>query len=133
MNALDEQRPPAPDQRFLGRTSQARADQTTVRRALSSVSDMPADRAYAALQFSAGISCPVAARVLLEAMTTAERAGVASSDLVVSGFEVGDGETVTRVRRLAHGKADWISTQTTAVQVELSAPAAPPRRREADR
>ena len=37
---------------------------------------------------------------------------------MVAGGAVSCGETVVRVRRLAHGKADWISTETD-VRVEL--------------
>jgi metal-sulfur cluster biosynthetic enzyme len=46
--------------------------------------------------------------------------GVSEADLVVSGGWVADGEEITRVRRHAHGKADWITTHTTAIEVELT-------------
>jgi ribosomal protein L22 len=49
-----------------------------------------------------------------------ESPGVAEADLVVAGGRVSDGEAITRVRRHAHGNADWITTYTTAIEVELT-------------
>ncbi len=48
------------------------------------------------------------------------RSASARTGLVITGSEVGEGETVVRVRRLAHGMADWITTETTDIRVELS-------------
>jgi ribosomal protein L22 len=45
---------------------------------------------------------------------------VTAADLVVTGGRVTDGEAITRVRRHAHGNADWITTYTTAIEVELA-------------
>ncbi len=45
---------------------------------------------------------------------------VTETDLVVAGGRVTDGEAITRVRRHAHGNADWITTYTTGIEVELA-------------
>ena len=44
---------------------------------------------------------------------------VAPEDGTLVEILVGEGETVVRVRRLAHGMADWITTETTDIRVEL--------------
>lgn len=105
---------------FVGRTAQARISRTEASRVLARVHGMPAAEALAALQFSAGTACAPVARVVHQAIADAERDGVCPDALALVRYEVGDGEVVTRVRRLAHGKADWITTRTTAVRVELS-------------
>jgi ribosomal protein L22 len=64
--------------------------------------------------------CPPIAAIVEQAVVAAERQyGQHAGLLVVAGGAVSCGETVVRVRRLAHGKADWISTETTDVRVEL--------------
>lgn len=113
---------PGPARRtFVGRTPQARVSQAEASRVLARVRGMSATDALAALQFSAGTVCEPVARALQQALAEAELAfGLGGDGLVLSGAEVGAGDVVTRVRRQAHGKADWITTQTTAVRVELS-------------
>lgn len=101
-------------------TGQARVSRSEAARVLSRVHGMVAADALVSLRFSAGMVCAPVARVLQEALATAERRfGLSGEVLVLSGSEIGD--VVTRVRRKAHGKADWISTPTTAVRIELSA------------
>ncbi|MGE3288585.1 MAG: uL22 family ribosomal protein [Pseudonocardia sp.] len=103
-----------------GRSSQARVAQPEARRVLERVRGMPADAALHALRFAAGTVCAPVARVVQQATAEAERVhGLGPEALVVAAFEVGEGEPVVRVRRQAHGKADWITTRTTALTVEL--------------
>jgi ribosomal protein L22 len=106
---------------IVGHNSQARLSQDEARRILARVHGMAAAEALWALRFAAGTVCPPVARVVAEAVEQAERTlGIGPDLLVVTGSEVGQGETVVRVRRLAHGMADWITTQTTDIRVELS-------------
>jgi ribosomal protein L22 len=81
---------------------------------------MTAAQALYALRFTAGTVCPAIARIVQQAATDAQRRhGLDPESLVIVGSQVGDGETVVRVRRMAHGNADWISTETTDIKVEL--------------
>lgn len=103
-------------------THDARVDQQQARAALNAVIGMRTDRALEYLAFSPQGRCPAVMRVLGAAIEDIKAAtpGVAPSDLVVVGGDVGDGDVVTRVRRHSHGKADWISTQTTAITVQVA-------------
>ncbi|WP_236795590.1 uL22 family ribosomal protein [Amycolatopsis sp. GM8] len=103
-------------------TRTARISQAEATRALARVRDITAADALFALQFSAGTTCPPVARVLRYALAEAGRVlGLGGESLTITASEVGAGDPVTRVRRLAHGNADWITTATTAIRVELSA------------
>lgn len=105
---------------FVGQTSQARVSQGEAARVLAKVRGMTAVAAVHALGFSAGTICPEVSRVVLQALAAAEREHSPEPEqLRIVASEVGPGEMVTRVRRLAHGRADWITTQTTAIRVEL--------------
>lgn len=103
-------------------THDARVEQREARASLAAVIGMPVDRALDYLAFSPVGRCPAVMRVLGAAVEDIRGAtpGVTAADLVVSGGEVGDGDVVTRVRRHAHGTADWISTHTTAIRVEVA-------------
>jgi len=82
---------------------------------------MTAAQALYALRFTAGTVCQPIARIVQQAATEAQRRhGLGPESLVIVGSQVSDGETVVRVRRMAHGKADWITTETTDIRVELS-------------
>lgn len=108
-------------QTVIARNDQARVGQVEARRALAKVLGRRADAALAALRFSAGTVCAPVARVVEQALAEAERQhGVSADRLAVSSYAVDDGASVTRVRRQAHGRSDWITTTTTSVQVELS-------------
>jgi large subunit ribosomal protein L22 len=105
----------------VGHNSQARLSQTDARRILARVHGMTATEALHTLRFSAGLVCPPVARVIALAVADAGATlGVGPDAMVVSASEVGDGETVVRVRRQAHGVAGWITTETTDIRVELS-------------
>lgn len=113
---------PAPrsENTVVGHNSQARLSQAEARRILARVHGMTAADALHALRFSAGTVCPPVARIVSQAVATAEQTlGVGPDRLVIAASEVGDGETVVRVRRQAHGVAGWITTETTDIRVEL--------------
>ncbi|MGE0299025.1 uL22m family ribosomal protein [Pseudonocardia sp.] len=113
--------PAGPADRVVhGRSDQVRIAQAEARRVLERVRGMPADAALHALRFAAGTVCAPVARVVQQATAEAARVhGIPPAALAVVAFEVEEGEPVVRVRRQAHGKADWITTRTTALTVEL--------------
>ena len=96
-----------------------RIDQDEARRILPRLEGMPADQAHLALKVRAGtISAPLA-RVLEEGIAEAARFGIRSHEMAVGSWTVGDGDVVTRLRRMAHGVADWITTRTTRVEIQF--------------
>jgi metal-sulfur cluster biosynthetic enzyme/ribosomal protein L22 len=89
------------------------------RRALETVRGLTATAAIAKLRFGPGQTCEPVARLIETAVARAESAGVGPDQLVVIGGEVERAEDIIRVRRKAHGKADWISSPTSRVRIEL--------------
>ena len=77
------------------------------RRALETVRGLTATAAIAKLRFGPGQTCEPVARLIETAVARAERAGVGPDQMVVIGGEVERAEDIIRVRRKAHGKADW--------------------------
>ena len=103
-------------------TSTARVDKEQARRALDRVTGLTADRALKILRFSPADACEPVHRLVARAVADIRRGSpeVAEADLVVVGGRVTDGEAITRIRRHAHGNADWITTYTTGIEVELA-------------
>jgi ribosomal protein L22 len=105
----------------IGHNGAARLDQTQARRILAKVHGMTAAQALHTLRFTAGAVCPQIARVIQQAATQAQhRHNLAPESLVIADSQVSNGETMVRVRRIAHGIADWITTETTDIRVELT-------------
>jgi ribosomal protein L22 len=123
-------------------TAELRIDEPQVRvaspdgrTAVESVVGLDAIRARARLRFGPGRTCEQAARLLDRAIVQAEQAGLSPERLIIAGGCVQPGPDIVRVRRKAHGKADWISSPTSQVQISLepaglraaaAAPADPP-------
>ena len=104
----------------IGHNGAVRLGQAEARRILDRITGAAAPDALHALRFAPGTVCPPIAAIVDQAVVTAQRQhGLHAAQLVVAGGTVTRGQTVVRVRRLAHGKADWISTETTDVRVEL--------------
>src|SRR5207245_1488803 len=59
------------------------------------------------------------ARALERAVSRAMDAGLDPKGLTVAASRVEPGEDIVRVRRKAHGKADWITSVTSNISVEL--------------
>lgn len=96
-----------------------RIDQDEARRVLTRIEDLSVDDAHHALKFRAGtVSAPLA-RVLEQGISEAARFGIRSDEMVVGSWTVEDGDVVTRLRRMAHGVADWITTRTARVEVRF--------------
>lgn len=108
--------------RTIASTSAARVAQEQARRALDRVTGLTADRALKILRFSPADACEPVHRLVTRAVADVRRESpeVTEAELVVVGGRVTDGETITRMRRHAHGNADWITTYTTAIEVELA-------------
>jgi metal-sulfur cluster biosynthetic enzyme len=94
---------------------------TDGRWAVDTVRGMTATQAIVKLRFGPGRTCEPVARLIERGVANAERAGVSTDRLIVVGGDVQPGEEIVRVRRKAHGKADWISSPTSQVRIELLA------------
>jgi ribosomal protein L22 len=108
--------------RTTASTDTARVAQEQARRALDLVTGLTADRALQILRFSPAGACEPVHRLVTRAVADIRRESteVTEAELVVVGGRVTDGKAITRVRRHAHGTADWITTYTTGIEVELA-------------
>ena len=89
------------------------------RTALAAVIGRPVMAARARLRFGPGRTCEPVARLLDRAIVRAEAAGLDPELLVVAGGSAQAGEDIVRVRRKAHGMADWIRSPACRVRVTL--------------
>ncbi|WP_116199094.1 iron-sulfur cluster assembly protein [Amycolatopsis circi] len=99
--------------------SQTRVTAADARAALARVRGLSVVDAVAKLRLGPGRTCEPVARVLDKALANAGRAGLSPGQLIVAGGSAAPAEPIVRVRRKAHGKADWISSETADVRVEL--------------
>jgi metal-sulfur cluster biosynthetic enzyme len=98
---------------------QLRITEPDARMALGAVLDQPVIAARARLRFGPGRTCEPIARLLDRAIVAAEAAGLDPRLLVVAGGHAQAGEDIVRVRRKAHGVADWIRSPTCQVRIVL--------------
>jgi metal-sulfur cluster biosynthetic enzyme/ribosomal protein L22 len=96
-----------------------RVTEGDARAALRAVTGQPVIPARARLRFGPGRTCEVIARLLDRAIVRAEAAGLDPRLLVVADGSAEAGEDIVRVRRKAHGVADWIHSPTCRVRVVL--------------
>ena len=89
------------------------------RTALGAVTGQPVIAARARLRFGPGRTCEPIARLLDRAIVQAEGAGLDPAPLVVADGSVQAAEDIIRVRRKAHGVADWIHSPTCHVRIIL--------------
>jgi metal-sulfur cluster biosynthetic enzyme/ribosomal protein L22 len=87
--------------------------------ALRAVVGRPVVSARARLRFGPGRTCESIARLLDRAIVQAENAGLDPQMLVVAGGSAQAAEDIVRVRRKAHGIADWIGSPTCRVRIVL--------------
>jgi metal-sulfur cluster biosynthetic enzyme len=87
--------------------------------ALGAVTGQPVIAARAQLRFGPGRTCEPIARLLDRAIVQAEGAGLDPELLVVADGSVQAAEDIIRVRRKAHGVADWIHSPTCRVRIIL--------------
>ena len=98
---------------------QLRVTESDARSALSAVTGKPVIPARARLRFGPGRTCEAIARLLDRAIVRAESAGLDPRLLVVADGSAEAGEDIVRVRRKAHGVADWIHSPTCRVRIVL--------------
>jgi metal-sulfur cluster biosynthetic enzyme/ribosomal protein L22 len=101
------------------REEQVRVVTRDAQLAISAITGLSAVRAVAKLRLGPGRTCEPVARVIDRALARATSAGLKAEQLVVTGGSASAAEDIVRVRRKAHGKADWISSPTTDVYLEL--------------
>src|ERR1700689_1957441 len=89
------------------------------RTALGAVTGQPVISARARLRFGPGRPGEPLARLLDRAIVQAEGAGLDPALLVVADGSVQAAEDIIRVRRKAHGVADWIHSPTCRVRIIL--------------
>ena len=98
---------------------QLRLTEGDARAALRAVTGKPVIPARARLRFGPGRTCEAIARLLDRAIVRAESAGLDPRLLVVADGSAEAGEDIVRVRRKAHGVADWIHSPTCRVRIVL--------------
>jgi metal-sulfur cluster biosynthetic enzyme/ribosomal protein L22 len=98
---------------------QVRVQAADARAALESVRGLTAIEAVAKLRLGPGRTCEPVARLIDKALARAGRAGLGADQLIVLGGAAESAEDIVRVRRKAHGKADWISSPTSDLRIEL--------------
>jgi len=98
---------------------QLRVAEGDARAALRAVTGQPVIPARARLRFGPGRTCEPIARLLDRAIVRAEAAGLDPRLLVVADGSAEAGEDIVRVRRKAHGVADWIHSPTCRVCIVL--------------
>lgn len=98
---------------------QVRVDHQAARDALEKVIGQDLVSAIAKLRHGPGRTCEPLARVLDRAVANASQSGLEPMMLRVSAGTIEPAEDIVRVRRKAHGKADWITSVTSNISVEL--------------
>jgi metal-sulfur cluster biosynthetic enzyme len=98
---------------------QVRLSEPDGRTALGAVLGLDAVTARARLRFGPGRTCEAVARLLDGVIVQAEQAGLSPARLILAAGSVQAGEDIVRVRRTAHGQADWIASPTCRVQITL--------------
>jgi metal-sulfur cluster biosynthetic enzyme/ribosomal protein L22 len=96
-----------------------RVTEGDARAALRAVTGRPVVSARARLRFGPGRTCESIARLLDRAIVLAENAGLDPQMLVVADGSAQAAEDIVRVRRKAHGIADWIHSPTCRVRIVL--------------
>jgi metal-sulfur cluster biosynthetic enzyme len=98
---------------------QVRLSEPDGRTALGAVLGLDAVAARARLRFGPGRTCEAVARLLDRVIVQGEQAGLSPARLILAAGSVQAGEDIVRVRRTAHGQADWIASPACRVQITL--------------
>lgn len=99
--------------------NQVRVRATEATTALQRVAGELAVDARATLRYTPGKACEPVARMLDTALIRAENQGLDPGVLVVAGGTATQAEDVVRIRRKAHGVADWIASPTSDISIIL--------------
>jgi metal-sulfur cluster biosynthetic enzyme/ribosomal protein L22 len=98
------------------REEQLRVGAAEAEAAIAAVRGMTAVAAVAKLRLGPGRTCEPVARLIDRALAGTQ---IDPHVLVVAGGSAVPAPDIVRVRRKAHGTADWISTVTAEVRIEL--------------
>jgi metal-sulfur cluster biosynthetic enzyme/ribosomal protein L22 len=98
---------------------QLRVETNEARTALGTVLGRSSTQARTRLRFGPGRTCEPLARLLDRAVLQAEQTGLDPNRLILTAAEVDAAEDIVRVRRKAHGSADWISSPTVRIRLHL--------------
>ncbi|MEN0137032.1 MAG: iron-sulfur cluster assembly protein [Rhodococcus sp. (in: high G+C Gram-positive bacteria)] len=101
------------------RENQVRVEESEASAALQRVMGEPAGQARARLRLGPGRTCEQLARMLDTALERAQQSGLDAETLVLSAGSAVAAEDIVRVRRKAHGVADFISSPTSDVTIIL--------------
>lgn len=96
-----------------------RVTEGDARAALRAIAGRPVVSARARLRFGPGRTCESVARLLDRVIVQAGNAGLDPQMLVVADGSAQAAEDIIRVRRKAHGIADWIHSPTCRVTIVL--------------
>lgn len=96
-----------------------RIERDEAKRILARLEGLNVEEAHQAIKFRPGLASAPLARVLEHGLAEAARFGIRSHEMVVGTWTVQEGDVITRLRRMAHGIADWITTRTTRVEIQL--------------
>jgi metal-sulfur cluster biosynthetic enzyme/ribosomal protein L22 len=102
------------------RETQVRVPEAEAWNALDKTLGLDLQAAMWKLRHGPGRTCEAVARVLDRAIAETKAAGLEPEGLIVTAAKVAADEDIVRVRRKAHGKADWITSVTSDVTVELT-------------
>ncbi len=108
-----------PEPTVTAQATNVRIGQAEAQRILARLEGMVAGEAHRSLKFRAGLVSAPLARVLEQGLAEAGRFGIRGHELVIGEWSVGNGDVITRLRRMAHGTADWVTTRTTRVEIQL--------------
>lgn len=108
-----------PEPTVTARKTNVRIEQDEAKRVLGRLEGMNVEEAHRALKFRPGLASAPLARVLEQGLAEAARFGIRSHEMEVGTWTVEEGDVITRLRRMAHGIADWITTATTQVEIQL--------------
>lgn len=108
-----------PEPTVTARKTNVRIEQGEAKRVLRRLEGMNVEEAHRALKFRPGLASAPLARVLEQGLAEAARFGIRSHEMEIGTWTVEEGDVITRLRRMAHGIADWITTTTTQVEIQL--------------
>lgn len=101
------------------REQQVRIAEAEAGAALARVIRMKTTDARQKLRFGPGVTCEQIARVLDKALVRAENSGLDAANLVIAAGRATAADDIVRIRRKAHGVADWITSATSDIVIAL--------------
>lgn len=97
-----------------------RADPVVAERLCGHIAGMTLEKALQALRFQPEFAHPNMAAAIDKAAFQVLSRNQKPAEMVIQRIDVDDGEVVTRLRRVAHGKTDWINTPTLKITLTVN-------------